>query len=73
MRPKKPKKRLVSLQTTAQIQCQFCNEVFEIPIDRGANAEQHFEYDCEICCRPLEVHIQIRTDGVIDATTIRGQ
>jgi len=44
-----------------RIQCPYCWEYFEIMIDASEGEAQAFVYDCEVCCRPIDV--QIRIDG----------
>ena len=38
------------------IQCPFCHENFSVPIFKEDGLNQSFVYDCEICCRPIEIH-----------------
>lgn len=64
-------RRRLPFPDEAKIQCQFCNQTFTIRIDPSGGAEQHFEYDCEICCRPLIVHVSLGEDGV-RAYAVRG-
>jgi len=51
------------MNDSLEIQCAFCGEVFEIPLD-GPAQNQSFTVDCENCCRPLYVKIQAE-DGEI--------
>lgn len=40
--------------------CPFCGEPISLLIDISAGSQSYIE-DCQVCCRPMEVHIE--TDG----------
>jgi hypothetical protein len=42
------------MEASANIQCPFCGQRFEIVLDTSI-ASQLFTTDCEVCCRPFEV------------------
>lgn len=42
------------MQVSAEIQCPFCGQPFELAIDTSVES-QEFTTDCEICCRPFNV------------------
>ena len=44
-----------------QVVCPNCGEAFELSLDAD---ETNFLTDCENCCRPMNVSIQVR-DGEI--------
>jgi len=46
------------------IQCPFCGQSFELIIDTSLGSQQ-FTTDCEICCRPFEVHAECEPGEVI--------
>ena len=46
-----------SESSDTSIQCPFCHEFFSIPIFKEEGDEQFFVYDCEVCCRPIEVRV----------------
>lgn len=52
---------------TAHIQCPYCGESIEIALDTGtaedpAGSQRYIE-DCQVCCRPIDVRIDIDADG----------
>jgi hypothetical protein len=55
-----------ALQETA-IGCPYCGEQISLLIDGSAAPQQYIE-DCEICCRPIEIHLSIDSDGQIAVT-----
>ena len=47
-----------------QIQCPYCWERFEIVVDESEGADQYFVYDCEVCCRPIDVNVHIEGESI---------
>ena len=45
------------------IQCPYCWETIEILIDCSAGNQNYIE-DCEVCCRPINIHVQIDNEGI---------
>ena len=43
------------LQET-DISCPYCGETISILVDESVGA-QHYIEDCQVCCRPIEVHV----------------
>ncbi len=48
----------------SEIQCPYCWEHFTILVDPSEGEEQAFVYDCEVCCRPIDVLIKIHGERV---------
>ncbi len=46
------------------IQCPYCWESFEITIDPSEGESQDFVYDCEVCCRPIDVRVTIEDETI---------
>jgi hypothetical protein len=57
------------MDETAQIQCPFCGQNFELSVDTS-EASQQLIVDCEICCRPLEVRVACE-EGEILSVEVR--
>ncbi|KHD87915.1 MAG: hypothetical protein OM95_11620 [Bdellovibrio sp. ArHS] len=38
-----------------KIQCPYCREKFSIQVFREEGEDQEFIWDCEICCRPIDI------------------
>lgn len=47
-----------------EIQCPYCWENFTLLIDESEGEEQSFIYDCEVCCRPIDVQVEIRGEEI---------
>ncbi len=52
------------LMDTHVIFCPCCGERLEILIDPSIRRQDYIE-DCEVCCRPMSLHITIEEDGSI--------
>lgn len=39
--------------------CAWCFEINEIDVDISAGEDQIYEEDCQVCCRPNTIHVQI--------------
>jgi transposase-like protein len=54
---------------TITIQCPYCGESYETVVDLSAGSQRYVE-DCAVCCRPIEVSLQVGDDGeLIDVGT----
>ena len=51
------------MQSSANLTCPYCGQSFDVQLDTYP-ASQRFVTDCEICCRPMEVHVECE-DGEI--------
>ncbi len=46
-----------------ELRCPYCGEPADVDVDPGGAAEQTFEQDCTVCCRPWRVHVARHRDG----------
>lgn len=53
--------------TTQSTQCPYCGEPIELVLD-GSAGEQAYIEDCQVCCRPISVHVSVDGDGEPRAT-----
>jgi len=44
------------------IQCPFCWENFEIIVDCSVESQEYVE-DCEVCCRPIVMNVDVSIEG----------
>lgn len=49
--------------TSAWVHCPYCGQPSELVLDPGGGEDQSYVEDCEICCRPWNVHVRWE-DGV---------
>lgn len=48
--------------TPVTIDCPYCGESIGILVD-GSIPSQHYIEDCQVCCRPISLSVEIDTDG----------
>ena len=51
------------LEGAALVTCPYCGEQVEITLDPGGGSVQEYVEDCEVCCRPWQVHVRYKTSG----------
>jgi hypothetical protein len=39
------------------IACPYCGEVCSVQVDTSAGEQAYIE-DCQVCCRPMELHLR---------------
>jgi hypothetical protein len=54
--------------TVASVVCPLCGESCTILLDPGSGTSQDYIEDCEVCCRPWNVHVHYLQDGTADVT-----
>lgn len=47
---------------TSHVECPYCGEVVEIVLDPGGGPVQEYVEDCEVCCRPWQVHVRLLSE-----------
>jgi hypothetical protein len=52
------------------VQCPYCGEAFDTPVDLSAGSTSYIE-DCQVCCRPIELGIEIGVNGDLGAVNAR--
>jgi hypothetical protein len=52
------------------VQCPYCGEPFETLLDLSAGSASYIE-DCQICCRPIEIGIDVAVNGALDSVSAR--
>jgi hypothetical protein len=46
-----------------EVTCPWCAEAQTIAIDSGGGPEQDYVQDCEVCCQPWRVHVELKRGG----------
>jgi len=59
------------MEESEAIHCPYCGQSFELAIDTSVPS-QRFVTDCEVCCRPFEVHAECEV-GEILSLDVRGE
>jgi Cysteine-rich CPXCG len=52
------------------VECPYCGEPFDTAVDLSAGSTSYIE-DCQICCRPIELGIEISVNGELDSVSAR--
>lgn len=47
---------------SVEIQCPYCGERFDLLVETCAEEQRYIE-DCQVCCRPMTVIVDIDDDG----------
>ncbi|MCZ6818583.1 MAG: CPXCG motif-containing cysteine-rich protein [Calditrichaeota bacterium] len=47
------------MEDVKQILCPYCGQPNEVFIDVSGGRVQRYVEDCQICCRPWQVHVEI--------------
>ena len=45
------------------VHCPYCGEALELVVDASAGTQRYIE-DCAVCCRPIDVVVEVDADGV---------
>ena len=48
------------------IDCPYCGESFSTQVDLSAGSQRYVE-DCAVCCRPIEITIEVGDDDELVA------
>ena len=46
--------------------CPYCGTAISIRIDLTAGIRQSFVTDCENCCRPIEIEVDVDQEGSVN-------
>jgi len=52
------------------VQCPYCGEPFDTLLDLSAGSASYIE-DCQICCRPIELGIEVGVNGGLASLSVR--
>ena len=46
--------------------CPYCGVTLSVPLDVTGGSKQAFVYDCEVCCRPIQLRFEFKGDEVVN-------
>jgi hypothetical protein len=55
---------VAEMEVAEAVQCPFCGQVFDLTVDTSVPS-QRFVTDCEVCCRPFEVHAECEPGEIL--------
>ena len=51
------------LNDTASVSCPYCGQASELQVDLAGGSKQEYVQDCEVCCHPWLVRVQLDGEG----------
>ncbi len=54
------------IENDFEFTCPHCGEELSIRLDVTAGEQQAFIYDCEVCCRPIQIQFEIADNEVLN-------
>lgn len=60
----------MSVDDLVACQCPYCGEWIELALDASAGAQDYVE-DCQVCCRPMRVVVDVDAAGDAQARVFR--
>ncbi len=61
----------MDFQQSVMVQCPYCAQSFEVLVDCSVEHQEYVE-DCEVCCRPVSLVIDVSDEGEVTVQT-RGE
>ena len=54
------------LESDQEFGCPYCGEMISTRVDQTGGRRQRFVTDCEVCCKPILIEIDIESDGYVN-------
>jgi hypothetical protein len=58
----------MEIEQTVIVQCPYCAQTFEVLVDCSVEHQEYIE-DCEVCCRPVTLIVDVAEDGFVSVAT----
>ncbi len=58
-------------QSEQRFRCPYCGERISVLVDHSEQQQDYIE-DCEVCCRPIVLTVQIAEDSRVQLVARRG-
>ncbi|NTU53547.1 MAG: CPXCG motif-containing cysteine-rich protein [Chlorobiaceae bacterium] len=58
----------MEIEQTVLVQCPYCAECFEVLVECSIAHQEYIE-DCEVCCRPVTIVVDVAEDGSVSTWT----
>ena len=59
------------LESDQEFNCPYCGAAQTLRVDHTGGSRQTFITDCENCCRPMEIELDVDEDGEANLTVKR--
>ena len=54
------------IENDYEFSCPHCGEKQSIRIDITGGERQAFVYDCEVCCRPIQIALELNSQEILN-------
>ena len=54
------------LESDQEFNCPYCATAQTVRVDTTGGSRQFFVTDCETCCSPIAIEVQIESDGYVN-------
>lgn len=51
-------------------ECPYCGEELSARIDASGGRKQDYVQDCEVCCKPIQIHVELKGDEVAEFSAV---
>jgi hypothetical protein len=58
----------MNTEESVLVQCPYCAQTFEVLVDCSIEHQEYIE-DCEVCCRPVTLIVDVAEDGQVSVET----
>ena len=55
---------------SARVRCPYCGERLTLTVDSSVEFQEYIE-DCHVCCRPVNLAVNVGVDGSVSVETRR--
>lgn len=59
------------LESDQEFNCPYCSEVITTRVDQTGGRRQYFVTDCQVCCKPIQIEVDIDADGTVNLVAKR--
>lgn len=59
------------LENDQDYNCPYCGQLNSLRVDRTGGSRQHLITDCEVCCKPIEIELDVFGDGEVSLVAKR--
>lgn len=60
------------MQELIRQSCPYCGEPIELLVDCSVSHQEYVE-DCQVCCRPMEVWVEVDSEGDVTVQLARDE
>jgi hypothetical protein len=60
----------VEAESFVRVQCPWCGERLDVRADVTAGEREYID-DCEVCCRPMELSVELEESGALRRLNVR--